>query len=307
MAGASNVLDPVETARDDISRSKHLIASTLEDLTQHHSWLESYHREERRRAERLRRQDALRRLELKRQRAAWHARRVALKTYAATRTTIAFLVRNGTDFTIWAAPRAHAGAREAWRLISAASSRSWRAGHALARDAYARAEQAFAWSIQASDAAGIVFRRWAAARLSELRAHAAILAEPAAKRATVGWTRTRYRTRRLAFALETSLSHGWSRTQSAVSRWIVEEGPELRRAFAREMAAGALRTRLKARNLARAGLDAGTTGRSWLLSRASQVIEKQSAPQQRALIVRPCTALVCIGPVRTRLPSIIAS
>jgi hypothetical protein len=64
MTGASDVLDPVEAAKDDISRSKRLIASTLDDLTQHHSWLESYHRDERRRAQRLRREDALRRLEL---------------------------------------------------------------------------------------------------------------------------------------------------------------------------------------------------------------------------------------------------
>lgn len=87
MTGASNVLDPVEAAKDDISRSKRLIASTLDDLTQHHSWLESYHRDERRRAQRLRREDALRRLELRRQRAAWLSRRFALATYAFARAT----------------------------------------------------------------------------------------------------------------------------------------------------------------------------------------------------------------------------
>lgn len=304
MAGASNVLDPVEAAHDDISRSKHLIASTLEDLTQHHSWLESYHREERRRAERLRRQDALRRLALKRQRAAWHARRIAVTVYAATRAAIAFIVTNGAAFAIWAAPRARAGGRQAWDLLRAGSSWSWRTGSALARDGFALAERAFAWSVQSSETAGILFRRWASARLAALGAYAAVRVEPAAKRTAVGWIRTRHRARRFAFTLERSLSHGWSKTQSAVARWIIEEAPELRHALAREAAAGAVRTRRTARNLWRASLRASADGWSWTVARAGRILETRDPAGHRALIVRPCTALVCVEPRRTKLPSV---
>jgi len=133
MTGASDVLDPVEAAKADISRSKRLIASTLDDLTQHHSWLESYHRDERRRAQRLRREDALRRLELRRQRAAWLSRRFALATYAFARATAVVLMRNGRAFLTWAAPRAHALSRLMMRWISAGASWAWRAGLSLSR------------------------------------------------------------------------------------------------------------------------------------------------------------------------------
>jgi hypothetical protein len=145
MSGASNVLDPVEAAHDGISRSKHLIASTLDDLTQHHSWLESYHREERRRAQRLRRQDALRRLERKRQRATFLLRRFAVATYAAARVTTLFLVRNGTAFAVWAAPRVHALALVTLRFLSDGADWAWDTARVLARKGYNGAETAFVW------------------------------------------------------------------------------------------------------------------------------------------------------------------
>ena len=304
MSGASHIFDPVEAARDDISRSKRLIASTLDDLTQHHSWLESYHREERRRAERLRRQDALRRFERKRQRAAWHARRFAVKTYAVARATTAFLVRNGTAFAIWAAPRVSAGAHEAWSLLCAGSSWSWRTGSALARDGFALAERAFAWSVEASDATGLLFRRWASARLSELGARAAVVAAPALKRASIGWIRTRYRTRRFAFTLETSLSHGWSETQGAVSRWIMVEAPKLRRLLAREVTAGSVRMRVRAKRFSGAALKTAADNWTSAALRAKRLLERDAKANHRALIVRPSTALVCIVPWRAKLPTV---
>ena len=62
MAGATReITDPVEAAKHGIGSSKRLIAATLDDLSAHHSWLETYHRDERLRAERLRRRRRSRR------------------------------------------------------------------------------------------------------------------------------------------------------------------------------------------------------------------------------------------------------
>jgi hypothetical protein len=304
MSGASHILDPVEAARDDVSESKRLIASTLEDLSRHHSWLESYHREERRRTERLRRQDALRRLERKGQRTAWRAWRFAVTCYAVTRAAIAVLARNGRAFVIWAAPKVSALALAASSVLSAAARWSWRTGRSLAREGFALSADAFAWSVRASDKAGVIFRRHLAAYAAFLSTRAAILAAPALRRASISWIRTRYRTRRFAFGLETSLSHGWSETQSAVSRWFIVETPKLRRLLAREVAAGAARTRRRARGFWRAALKTGADRWSWAALRAKQILERSSAAKHRALIVRPSTALVCVEAWRARLPVI---
>ncbi|MGK2923342.1 MAG: hypothetical protein ACSLE4_11265 [Methyloceanibacter sp.] len=307
MTGASGVLDPVEAAKDDISRSKRLIASTLDDLTQHHSWLESYHRDERRRAQRLRREDALRRLELKRQRAAWLSRRLALATYAFARTTTAFLVRNGRAFLTWATPRAHALSRLMMRWISAGASWAWRTGLSLSRTGLEASTAGLAWTIRASDQAGIVFRGQVSAYAALLSAKAAILAAPGLRRASIGWIRTRHRARRIVSTLEARASDGWSKTQSAVSHWIMVESPRLGRGLASKVTAGTTRTRVLAAGLSRAAFKTGTDSWSWAALRVRQAIEKNAATGHRALIVRPSTALVCIEPRRGGLPAVLTS
>ncbi len=159
MSGASDILDPVEAAQDDISRSKRAIASALDDLSQHHSWLESYHRDERRRAQRLRRQEALEALELRRQRAAWMLRRFAQTSLAVTRATAVFLARNGAAFLAWATPRAQALALLLARESSAALAWSWRTGRDLAHRGFEGASTGFAWTVRTSDALGLAFRQ----------------------------------------------------------------------------------------------------------------------------------------------------
>ena len=56
LAGASDTIDPIDAARDDIAGSKDLIASAVEDLTQHQRWIENYRVAETRHARRVRRQ-----------------------------------------------------------------------------------------------------------------------------------------------------------------------------------------------------------------------------------------------------------
>jgi predicted membrane protein len=217
VSGASDFLDPVEAAQDEISRSKRVIASALDDLSHHHSWLETYHREERRRAQRLRRRETLQALKHKRQRAAWRVRRVALTSFVAMRTTALFLARNGTAFLAWGAPRAQALATLLARELSAATVWSWQTARHFARKGYEAAAIGFVWFVRASDVLGIAFRKRLAAESARLYAEAATRAQPilqpAVKRATANWTRTRLRAKRFTFALQTGLTDAWLRTR----------------------------------------------------------------------------------------------
>jgi len=217
VSGASDFLDPVEAAQDEINRSRRVIASALDDLSHHHSWLESYHREERRRAQRLKRQETLQALKLKRQRAAWRIRRVALTSFVAMRNTALFLARNGAAFLAWGAPRLRALAILIARELSTAAAWSWRTGRDLAKRGYEGAAIGFLWSVRTSDVLGVAFRKRLSVESARLYAEAAIRAQPilqpAVKRATASWTRTRFRAKRLAFALQTGLTDAWSRTR----------------------------------------------------------------------------------------------
>lgn len=290
MSSASHTFDPVGAAQDDISRSKHLIASTLDELTRHHSWLESYHRAERRRAQRLSRQEAFQRLKLRRQRTAWLLRRFTLISFAAMRSTAIFLVRNGSAFlvaarkftlraTAWTAPRVYALAVVVLRSLSAGLFWSLRTALSLARMGFAGASIGFAWSVRTSDVLGVALRRRLSAGFALLWAKAAILTQPMRTRASVAWLRTRFRSRRIAAMVQTRLSANWS--------WMRSSAPGL------------------ARNLVRSLWVAGAklTSDSWAraASQARRLLEK-GAPRCRALVAKQCTALILIEPCRARLP-----
>ncbi len=204
MSSASHALDPVETAKDDVDRSRRLIAQTLDDLTVHHSWLETYHREERRRAERLRRQEALERLELRRQRAAFLSRRFAVRAYVSARAATAYFAASGAavltatgTFLRWAAPRANRLARQTLAGLANACSSSaswgWDGLRLLSARSYALLGSGFLWSARASETAGIVFRRkvWRFALIPAALAgrQAAHITAPARHRAGIFWTR----------------------------------------------------------------------------------------------------------------------
>jgi hypothetical protein len=301
-----------------------MIASALEDLTQHHRWLESYHRDERRRAQRLRRQEALQRLELRRQRAAWMTRRFALTFFAVMRATAAFLARNGAAFLTWASPRAQALALLLARELSAASAWSWQTGRILARKGYAGAVIGFAWTVRTSDALGVAFRKRASAGASRLYAEAATRAQPILqpilKRASASWTRTRVRSTRFAHTLQTQASDGWSQTGSRapiLARSAVVATSQGYARFAERAAVIKARgrdqlstaftwTRARAKEAARAGVRTASETWCWVALRTRHIVERRT-PSQKALIVRQCTALVCIEPRRSRLPVVRAS
>lgn len=321
MSGASNVLDPVEAAQDDINRSKRVIASALDDLTHHHSWLEGYHRDERRRAERLRRQEALEALKLRRQRAAWLARRYTLTAYAAARATASFLAKNSAAFLAWAAPRAEALARIIARDIAAALSWSWRTGRVLARRGFDETARGFVWSVHASNALGVAFRARLSAESARLYAEAAIRArpfvQPIRKRASVSWTRAQVRSARFAAAQHTRLSHVWSHTRSKAPLLAQDAATAISQSYA-QLSANAVHIAVRERDrfsawfaqmrthsqdAMHAGVKAARQTWSWTALQTRHVVDRGTGrTKHRALIVRQCTALVRFEPLRTRLP-----
>ncbi len=308
MSGASDTLDPVEAAEDDIARSKHLIASTLDDLSRHHSWLESYHREERRRAQRLKRQETLRRLEHGRQRVVWRLWHLTRVSLAALGAAAALVARNAAALAAWAAPRGYALSRLLARWASAAASWSWRTGLSLGRTGFAAATAALAWMVRTSEALGIVFRRRLSAGFAVLSAKAAMLAQPFLDRAAIGRARVGQRWLRFVIMSRKRAAAGWS--------WVRTEAPALVRFLLRSAAiagrsaghavhgiaiAGAGWTRTHAAQLLR-------TARRTALDLQSRAVKRapvEACLGHRALILRPCTAIACVEAPRAGLPVVL--
>ena len=315
MSGASDSVDPVEAARDDVERSKHVIASALDDLSHHHSWLESYHRDERRRAERLRRQEELRRLERRRQRMAVRLRRTAMAFwrgamafFAASWKIITFIARNLVALVKWTAPRAYALTVLLGAWLAAAASWTWRATAFVTRKGFLASTVALAWMVRASDILGVAFRKHLSVAFTWLGATIARLAAPSLNRAGAAWTRTRHRTKRLAIALSRTLAEEWARLRSVLSRWVTVDAPNAARGLARSGTNLAGRTRVRAGGAALAGLKIASDGWSHAAHGARRIVQRTvargsaSSLNHRALVVRQSTALVCFKPRRTRLP-----
>ena len=120
LAGASDTIDPIDAARDDIAGSKDLIASAVEDLSQHQRWIENYRVAETRHARRVRRQELMLAIELTTKRILRALRRFALLTARLARAT--------------------------WRVAVSVSVRVARAVAAASIYAYALTRSAIAWT-----------------------------------------------------------------------------------------------------------------------------------------------------------------
>ena len=132
LAGASDTIDPIDAARDDIAGSKDLIASAVEDLTQHQRWIENYRVAETRHARRVRRQELMLAVELTTKRILRALRRfallVALNARAIWRFTVSMSVTVARAVTAasiyayglarsaaaWTAPRVPRSRRRHW-------------------------------------------------------------------------------------------------------------------------------------------------------------------------------------------------
>ena len=138
MVGAHDTTDPIDAARDDIAGSKDLIASTIEDLSQHQRWLENYRVAETKHERRIRRKELMYQAELLTKRVLRALRRFALAVARTLRAISLFLGRVSVrvagaiaaacvylyglarDAIVWTAPRARALAVAIGRLLAAA-------------------------------------------------------------------------------------------------------------------------------------------------------------------------------------------
>jgi hypothetical protein len=321
MPGASSTLDPVEAARADIAQSRDLIASAANDLHRTQRWFDSYQLAEKRHARRLRRQELLYQLELRRQQVARFSKRTALTAardardtyrtlHAASVVTLRFLQRHTSAAAAWAEPKL----RTAWLwlavqarrlrfacLRAGAAAGTWTAAQAraLAHRLALATSRAWAWTMRQ---APIVQRQAATAGAAGL-----------------AWTRTNLRA--LGRSLRDILSFVWAwlrvefgaaalATGSAASTattWSARQG--------RRGAVQAIKLSRRTRTAAGDATRAAAASSAVLLERATAASivlrnrfnwpERQAAMSScRALAVRRSTALVCVALVRAQLPAL---
>jgi len=335
VSGATDTLDPIEAAADDIAGSKDLIASVADEISQHQRWLENYHISETKRARRLKREELMYRLELRRRRTVRSAKRSTLAFLILARRVAAFLVRNGTALLIalrdalvraaaWTAPRARALALTLWRWASAAWSWTWLNAGILAR-AFLRATSISAsWIAVKSRALALILRSRLIAAAAWTWLKAGILGRSLLKAASLGSTWIVLKSKALAVTLHRQLSaaSAWTQVNARIlaraSRknastsfaWTAKTSGETARSLQRSLSASAVWTGAKAHSLASFSRATAAAGFSWAalnitgLSLTGRRAKRKTDSRHRALVVRRCTAVACIEPWRAKLPMV---
>ena len=315
MAGAMHkIIDPVDVAKEDIGSSRRLIATTLDDLSKHHSWLETYHRAERLRAERLRRQRLLERLALIRRRAVKKTRRNAHAAYVASRLLGRVSKRRSQALMLWAAPRARTASGQAAETASEAWSWARRRTPEFAQRAANAATHGLEWSIQASEEAGYFGRRYASAAYAEGMVELVRRTAPMRRRAASEWARTLPSARRARALAERQLAETVVGSPSiALLRKTLRRGTIRGRFVGARAAAQAchqailLESGLSASIIRivpelRRHLQAHMPGAAVPARPATGAAIPTTVPAGGALILRPTSALACIAPIGNRLP-----
>jgi hypothetical protein len=308
MAGATTeAVDPVEIAKQDIGSSRRLIAASLDDLSAHHSWLETYHRDERLRAERLRRREILQRLELAYRRTRNKAQLAARTSYVTSRRAFRSAKRLTLAMVAWAAPRLRTHTQYA--AISTVDAWRWSQDHIprFAHSATRTARECFCWSVRASEEAGYVFRRHASAATADVTAELRRRTAPIRDRGVSEWSRVRTQTRSACASLEPRLLEPVTgfKELAGIRR-------SLRRSYIRGLtifAPLARQTRATAAQietrLTMLIIRTAPAFRQLLLAhmpRDRTPADSASGSKSGALILRPTTALTCIAPARSQLP-----
>ncbi|MGZ9111534.1 MAG: hypothetical protein ACXW3X_10720 [Rhodoplanes sp.] len=288
MSGASDTLDPIEAAEDDIAGSKDLIASVADEISQHQRWLENYRVSETKRARRLRRQELMYQLEIRRRRTIRSAKRLTLASLILARRVAAFLVRNGTALLVtlrrllsrcaaWTAPRARALALTLWRWASAAWSWTTLKAGILARAFLKGASITASWIAVKSRALALTLRQWLSAAYSWMRVEARVLA------------------------------NGFLRAASVSFSWVVLKASALSSKLSEQARHGAKRSALTTRRLLRALIANGESVRRRMVAWAmrSPVAPAASGLGPEPETAKRSTALVCIESWRARLPMVV--
>jgi hypothetical protein len=322
MPGASSTLDPVEAARADIAQSRDLIASASHDLHRTQRWFDSYQLAEKRHGRRLRRQELLYRLELRRQQVARFSKWTALTAardardtyrtlYAASVVTLHFLQRNASAASAWAAPKL----RTAWLWLDVQARRIWLACldagtvagtwtaaqmRALAHRLALATSQARAWTMRQAPIVWCRITTAASAGFAWTQANLRALGR--SLRGTLSFVAAWLRVEFSAAALATGS------TASAAATWSARKG----RRGAVQAIKLSQRTRTAAGDATRAAaassavlLERATAASIVLRDRFGNWPARHTAESScRALAVRRSMALVCVAPVRAQLPAL---
>jgi hypothetical protein len=305
---ASYKTDPIEAAEDDIAGSKDLIASVADEINQHQRWLENYRVAEKERARRLKRQELMYQLELRRRRTIRSLRRFSLASLRLARRIASFLLRNGTALVValgqllvrgaaWAAPRVRALALTLWRWSVAASAWTWLMARVLARTlvraahAFVRgASIGFSWMAAQYRLLDLALGRLLAAGWSWTWRTAVVLARALFKAASLSFSWIAAQSRALDLALGRSLAAGWSwtsrktlilaraflRAASISFSWIVLKSKSGGVALRKWALAAFSWIRVEASALARASLKGASITFSWIVLTASVLSGKLS-------------------------------
>ena len=308
MSRASYTTDPIEAAEDDIAGSKDLIASVADEINQHQRWLENYRVAEKERARRLKRQELMYQLELRRRRTIRSLRRFSLASLRLARRIASFLLRNGTALVValgqllvrgaaWAAPRVRALALTLWRWSVAASAWTWLMARVLARTlvraahAFVRgASIGFSWMAAQYRLLDLALGRLLAAGWSWTWRTAVVLARALFKAASLSFFWIAAQSRALDLALGRSLAAGWSwtsrktlilaraflRAASISFSWIVLKSKSGGVALRKWALAAFSWIRVEASALARASLKGASITFSWIVLTASVLSGKLS-------------------------------
>lgn len=314
MGAAREVTDPVEAVEQRIGRSRRLIATTLDDLSAHHSWLETYHRDERLRAERLRRRNLRERLERRYRRIVDRTKHAARTSYVTTRYLVRLSKRLVGAAARWTSPRL----QRLWGHMARTAAQAWSGVRwyipRIARQTSSAAcltgttlHDGFLWSVTTSETMGIAFRHPMSNVAGKTTAELRRQAGPMGRRGLSEWTKARLRVRRLGQRIEQRAAaaidnfQALARVRKRVHRGTIRG----RRRGARHAAvvrhhairiepglsARILRIVPKFRGLLQAHMPA-----------AVAPTNAAPGPSGRALILRPTTALVCLAPQGNRLP-----
>ncbi len=307
MSRASYKTDPIEAAEDDIAGSKDLIASVADEINQHQRWLENYRVAEKERARRLKRQELMYQLELRRRRTIRSLRRFSLASLRLARRIASFLLRNGTALVValgqllvrgaaWAAPRVRALALTLWRWSVAASAWTWLMARVLARTlvraahAFVGASIGFSWMAAQYRLLDLALGRLLAAGWSWTWLTAVVLARALFKAASLSFSWIAAQSRALDLALGRSLAAGWSwtsrktlilaraflRAASISFSWIVLKSKSGGVALRKWALAAFSWIRVEASALARASLKGASITFSWIVLTASVLSGKLS-------------------------------
>jgi hypothetical protein len=290
-------IDPFESAKRKVARSKDLVASATEDLHQHHRWLKDTIATEARNREKharwLKRQQVSQQRKLKRQRLILSCKRGAWASVLVLRSISLFLsnkISSALAYLLdlllisaaWIARRLWAGAVSLLRLMSNIVSWLWVRGNALAL-AFRRGTSIIASRVALKARIhALSLRKFLAISLSwtgaQTHAFARALGRVASRSASLiavkshnlslslgkllstGLARSRVRANAIAFASATAVSRSAS--------WMVAESRSLSILLGKRLSIGISRGSVTAHALALASVTATFRIASWIVAKS---------------------------------------